>query len=194
LAYQYGLHEEAIFNYHDDNEVKDWDPRHNLAPPKALADLFEAYVGALYEEHGWDTVMTWLTALYKPLVQVATEDFLERSGDLGRPFPESKSTELLLAEVVVYQARLLDYLNFKGPNLVESGQSALDALPPATQFFFLDDSLTNDSDRAELATHLINFWICKIFMRVYPQLLQATHKGAHLITVSIIPILVLCIY
>ena len=193
MAYQYGLHEEAIFNYHDDNEVKDWDPRHNLAPPKALADLFEAYVGALYEEQGWDTVMTWLTALYKPLVQVATEDFLERSGDLGRSFPEAKSTELLLAEVVVYQARLLDYLNFKRPNLVESGQSALDALPPATQFFFLDGSLMNDSDRAELATHLINFWICKIFMRVYPQLLQATYKGAHLITVSTNPVLVLCI-
>lgn len=194
MAYQYGLHEEAVFNIHDDNEVKDWDPRHSLAPPKALADLFEAYVGALYEEHGWDTVMTWLTALYKPLVQVATQDFLERSGDPTRPLPESKSSDLLLAEVVVYQARLLDYLNFKEASLVESGQSALDALPPATQFFFsLDGSLTNDSDRAELATHLINFWICKIFMRVYPQLLQATHKGAHLITVSIILVLVFCI-
>lgn len=132
LAYQYGLHEKAIFNHHDDNEVKDWDPRHSLAPPKALADLFEAYVGALYEERGWDTVMTWLTALYKPLVQVATEDFLERSGDLARPLSSSKSPELLLAEVVTYQARLLDYLNFKKPKLVESGQLALDALPPAT--------------------------------------------------------------
>ncbi|KAF8810482.1 hypothetical protein BYT27DRAFT_7221989 [Phlegmacium glaucopus] len=136
LAYQYGLHKEAIFNYHDDNEVKNWHPRHNLTPPKALADLFEAYVGALYEEHGWDTTMTWLTALYKPLVEVATEDFLQRNGDSARPLPESKSTEPLLAEVVVYQERLLDYLNFKGPNLVESGQAALDALPPATQFFF----------------------------------------------------------
>lgn len=194
LAYQYGLHKEAVFNYHDENDVKNWDPRHSLAPPKALADLFEAYVGALYEEHGWDTVMTWLTALYKPLVEVATEDFLQRNGDLARPLPESKSTEIFLAEVVVYQARLLDYLNFKGPHLVESGQAALDALPPAAQFFFtMDGSLANDSDRAELATHLINFWICKIFMRVYPQLLQATYKGAHLITVSIILLINLCI-
>ena len=32
------------------------DPRHSLAPSKTLADLFEAYVGALYKEHGWDTV------------------------------------------------------------------------------------------------------------------------------------------
>lgn len=195
LAYQCGLHKKAIFNYHDDNEVKSWDPRHSLAPPKALADLFEAYVGALYEEHGWDTVMAWLAALYKPLVEVATEDFLQRSSDPARPLPESKSTELLPAEVFIYQARLLDYLNFKGPTLVESGQVALDALPPATQFFFsLDGSLANDSDRAELATHLINFWICKIFMRVYPQLLQATYKGAHLITVSIIPFTSCCAY
>ena len=137
--------------------------------------------------------MTWLTALYKPLVQLATEDFLQRS-HLARPLPESKSTELLLAEVVVYQARLLDYLNFKGSNLVERGQVALDALPPATQFFFsLDGSLANDSDKAELATHLINFWICKIFMRIYPQLLQATYKGAHLITVRILLVIELCI-
>lgn len=184
LAYQYRLHEEAIFNYHDDNEVKEWDPRHSLAPPKALADLFEAYVGALYEENGWNTMMTWLTALYKPLIQVATEDFLQKGGDATRPLTESKSTKLLLAEVAGCQTRLLDYLNFKGPTLIESGQAALDALPPATQFFFSSDgSLVNDSDRAELATHLINFWICKIFIRVYPQLLQATYRGAHLITV-----------
>jgi hypothetical protein len=185
LAYQYGLHEKAIFNYHDDIEVKNWHPRYNFAPPKALADLFEAYVGALYEEQGWDTVMTWLIALYKPLVEVATEDF-KRNNDSARSSPESKSFDPLLAEVVVFQERLLDYLSFKGSHLVDRGQEALDALPPATQFFFSSDgSLANDSDKAELATHLINFWICNIFMRVYPQLLQATYKGAHLITASI---------
>ncbi|CAA7266207.1 unnamed protein product [Cyclocybe aegerita] len=181
IAYQLGMHEEAIFGHHDEKEVKAWLPTTKVSPPKALADLFEAYVGAVYEEQGWEIVIKWLTAFYKPLIDLATEDFLSRP-DPTRPIPDRPSEELP-EEIVMYQGKLLDYLEFKRASLVESGQQAINALPSSIQFFFgADGNLMNDADRAEVANNLINFWICKSFMRVYPQLLQASYKGAHLVT------------
>ncbi|KAJ3512342.1 hypothetical protein NLJ89_g3577 [Agrocybe chaxingu] len=153
IAYQLGMHQEAILGHHDKKEVKAWLPTSKESPPKALADLFEAYVGAIYEEQGWKVVIKWLTALYKPLMDLATEDFLNRP-DPTRPIPDRPSEEP--QEIVVYQGKLLDYLEFKRASLVESGQEAIDALPSGVQFFFgIDGNLMNDADRAEWITRLI---------------------------------------
>lgn len=40
-----------------------------LSRPSVLADVFEAYVGALYLDGGYEVCRTWLTALYEPLLQ-----------------------------------------------------------------------------------------------------------------------------
>jgi len=185
IAYQTILHAEAIFGFHDKKRVKDWRPEDDVVPPKALADIFEAYVGAVYEEHGWDIVYGWLQTLYQPLIKIATEDFLAKT---LLPIPDngSKSIDDMPRELVVYQARVWDYLYFKRSFLTEHGVISVDALPPSTQFLFSPSGeLVNDSDRAEVAINLINFWICKIFMRVFPHLLEATYKGSHLVTVRV---------
>lgn len=86
-------------------------------------------------------MMMWLTALLRHLFILLRKISSKGSGasDPVRPLPESKSIVFfLLAEVIVYQARLLDCLDdFKGPNLVESGHAALDVILRllAIQFF-----------------------------------------------------------
>ena len=183
IAYQLDLHKDAHLDQRDEFDVAEWSPRHTISPPKALADLFESYAGAVYEEHGWERVMDWLKQIFTPLLKPATEDF-DRRSDTGRKFFDSwQSADQELQD---YQERILDYLEFKSKFLTEAAQSTLDALPASTQFIFSKDgSLGIDADKAELGTHLVNFWICKIFIRVYPHLHQATHKGAHLITVGL---------
>lgn len=129
IAYQLDLHKSAHLDQRDDFEVTEWNPRHAISPPKALADLFESYAGAVYEEHGWERVMDWLKQIFTPLLKPATEDFNRRS-DAGCNF--SDSWQSVDQELQDYQERILDYLQFKSKFLTEAARSALDALPASS--------------------------------------------------------------
>lgn len=161
--------------------VADWSPRYHTSPPKDLADLFEAYVGAVYEEHGWDVTKDWLETLLKPLIGKATEDYLERP----RTTPERGvyvSHELL--DDLEHQEKIYDYLEFRAKNFVTVAEPALCALPQSTKFVFgANGDIGNDRDMVEVATHLVKFWVCQIFMSLYPENRKALFKGPHLASV-----------
>ena len=180
MAYQLGLHEHARLDLLDLFQVQDWKPECCVSPPKPLADLFEAYTGAVYEEKGWNVTFQWLQSLYRPLIAVATEDFYNSSPSI----PAHWHASPMIPEDSYCQEMLLDYLNNKGEFFRSSAQEALDALPPSSIFIFASNgTLANDCDKVEVADHLIRYWICSIFVHLNPEMQQATAKAAHLVTV-----------
>ncbi|KAJ7028687.1 hypothetical protein C8F04DRAFT_1237358 [Mycena alexandri] len=61
----------------DARAIRNWSPRRKRnPPPKVLADIFESFVGAYWLERGWPALLSWLEPFLKPLVEIATEDFL----------------------------------------------------------------------------------------------------------------------
>jgi hypothetical protein len=187
LAYQLELNEHARLDLLDTIQVNDWNPQCCDSPPKPLADLFEAFTGAVYEEKGWNVTFQWLENLYKPLITAATEDFHNSAPNI----PPHWHAPPMVPEDSYCQEMLLDYLSHKGEFLASSAQEALDALPLSSIFIFASNgSLGNDCDKVEVADHLIRYWICSIFVQLNPEMQQATAKAAHLVTVRCILIYV----
>ncbi|KIP05636.1 hypothetical protein PHLGIDRAFT_58342, partial [Phlebiopsis gigantea 11061_1 CR5-6] len=80
ISYCLRLHEHAELLSSDRSSVDDWDPNLSKeAPPKVLADLFEAYAGAVYEQHGWQKLFRWLERIFKPMMKLATADYWQSS-------------------------------------------------------------------------------------------------------------------
>ncbi|KAF9444198.1 hypothetical protein P691DRAFT_678068 [Macrolepiota fuliginosa MF-IS2] len=182
LAYQLHLHRKARLDDIDSEDVFGWGPQHYTSPPKALADLFEAYAGAVYEEHGWDATKEWLETLFTPLIEKATEDHLKQSvlpGYLTQAIYISHE----LLDNPVHQEKLHDYLEFKAKQFLTMAEPALSALPQSTKFVFgAKGDIGNDRDMVEIATHLVKFWVCEIFMSLYPENREALLKGPHLVS------------
>lgn len=165
LGYQLGLGQQARFSGSDARNVVDsWKPSETSRPPKALADLFEAYVGAVYKEKGWIATFSWLKCLFQPLLLAATNDF---SRDEPR-VPDSWIRAEFYDEYPLAHDSLSEYL--KGhPLIVDDAQESLQALPPSSIFFFnRTGHLANDCEKVEVATHLIDLWICRIFTEDNP--------------------------
>ncbi len=167
----------------DGEDVDNWSPQQNRSPPKVLADLFEAYAGAVYEEHGWDVTTAWLANLFAPLIGRATEDYLKQRTQitfLHRDFYVSHD----LLDNLELQEKLHDYLEFRAGKFVTMAAPALSVLPQSTKFVFgANGGIGNDRDMVEIATHLVKFWICEIFIALYPENREALLKGPHLISV-----------
>lgn len=181
LAYQLRLHEHARLDLHDLIQVQDWNTQCPVSPPKPLADLFEAYTGAVYEEKGWAATFEWLQDLFEPLIAASTEDFHNTEPNI----PAHWHSPPMVPEESYCQQMLLEYLITKGEFLASSAQETLDALPPSSIFIFASNgSLGNDCDKVEVADHLIRYWICSIFVKLNPEMQKATAKAAHLVTVS----------
>ncbi|RDB23770.1 Ribonuclease 3 [Hypsizygus marmoreus] len=184
LGFQFRLHQEARLDLYVLSQIRRWGAygtsRRHRRPPKALADLFEAYVGAVFLENGWQFTFTWLENVYRPLVPAASHDFEQliqryplRLDPAGIPRRFDK-------------ASMLQHLNPWRVFLVHSAEDVLHALPPSREFFFFPSgNLANDCDMAEVATHLINFWICTISLDLNPSLKDAPTGGtqdAHFLT------------
>jgi hypothetical protein len=166
----------------DRDAIANWNPQIRHKPPKVLADLFESHVGAIYLFHGWNKAWTWIQLLFEPLAKMATGDFWYfdlRLMPAGYYNSSSESGDM---------GKLLDFYLFKKDYLIARGQDALDSLPASTLFSFTD-SRTLESpncERLEVAVHLINLWICRICLKLWPEYHRATAKAAHLLSVRVL--------
>ncbi|KAA1474402.1 hypothetical protein DENSPDRAFT_824273 [Dentipellis sp. KUC8613] len=183
LSFHLHLHEHAALDAPDRAELDKWNPLSTDSPPKVLADLFEAYAGAVYLQHGWKKLFRWLRALFEPIVKVATRDFWYRDLPRGIESWHVNSGGEVKAHL---QSKFLDYLGFKGDFLAEKGRALRSALPADTGFVFSQEGMLQEPhcDEIEVAAHLVCMWICKTFMRLWPRYHQATAKAPHLATVS----------
>jgi len=182
LAHQLRLHEHASLEPEDKESIAGWSPKGDIVPPKAMADLFEAHVGAVYVEKGWQAVLNWLTNLYAPLVPAAECDFLGRH-------PGSNDVRLMQQfngqpEILDFQKRLVDALTLSASTLIRKAQELIRYMPSSTVFSFDNkNGLANDSGLELVGIDVINLWVCKICLQLSPGILRATTHAAHLMTV-----------
>ncbi|EMD37057.1 hypothetical protein CERSUDRAFT_51627 [Gelatoporia subvermispora B] len=187
LAFCLNFHKDAKFDECDAREVQDWNPFCGNAPPKVLADLFEAYAGAVYIQHGLPRLRRWLEDLLEPLILVATADhWLSASPEsfFGAPMQYKPPYDPVVE--TRRQSMLLDYMEFKMNHLTRHGKPLKNALPQEVKFNFDSKGCLKDpsGERLEVATHFINMTICKITINTWPGYVRARSKGPHLFTVS----------
>lgn len=187
ISYCLRFHVHAELTSQDQLLIDKWDPTSSLAPPKVLADLFEAYAGAVLIQHGWKRLRVWLERIFKPVIQVCTADYWHSTSG-AEIFGESSSRrKQAIQPESKTEAKLLDYIEFKRTKTKEDGQQALDMLPENTIFHFgINGRLREpDSDRVEIAIHLVNLWICQIVIKFWPEYHHAKAKAAHMLSVSL---------
>lgn len=182
LAHRLRLHEHASFGPERKLLVAGWSPKGVTVPPKAMADLFESHVGAVYVEKGWQAVVKWLTTVYAPLVPAAEGDFLGRHPGfndvrLAREFDGEP-------EILDFQRRLVDSMTLSALTLIKGAQELSKYTPPSTIFNFdTNAGLANDSGLELIGVDVINLWVCKICLELSPDILKATSHASHLMTV-----------
>lgn len=143
-----------------------------------LADLFEAYVGAIFLEQGFARIKQWLACVFEPIIKVATRDYWYTS--FAKENVKSGNSSTFKGESTT-QGKLLDFVEFKREFLRSDVHKAQEALPKNTSFIFDKGRLQDpDCDRLEVSTHFINLCIIKIVLRVWPQYRHAKSKSAHL--------------
>ncbi|KAJ7130277.1 hypothetical protein C8R44DRAFT_850268 [Mycena epipterygia] len=187
LAYWLHLDKYAALSPEDAHAIQAWSPRRKRnPPPKVLADLFEAFVGAYCLERGWTALLLWLEPFFRPLVELATEDFLQSHRNTCRaPLHVSnwwRQRDGGSISQTNYQ-KLLQFFDRQRYFLAPTSSVAVDAIPLSTKFIFsADGELVNDCDRVEVAHHLISQWICNTYVSIFPENRRATARAAHLAT------------
>ncbi|TCD68666.1 hypothetical protein EIP91_010188 [Steccherinum ochraceum] len=182
ISFYLRFHHHAEFNKPDADQVDEWTPFSSDRPPKVLADLFEAYVGAVYVQHGWVKLQQWLEILFVPIVKAATGDYwlsitpeqLLGTARSSRHKPSAAETRA--------QGKLLDYVEYKRDVLKPGGHHIINSLPPSTKFRFDQRTgrlLEPDVDRVEVAVHLINMWVCQVILQQWPEYHAVRAKAAH---------------
>lgn len=185
LAYWLELDTYAALDLDDVRAINIWSRgRKRRPPPKALANLFEAFSGAYFTEHGWDALLEWLDAVLRPLVNIATEDFFRCKRTPPHVSNWWRQTDGIYIKPSRYQ-RFLYRLAQQHESLVLAGNSAIEAIPLSAKFIFSGEGeIVNDLDRVEVAHHLLNQWIANTYVSLFPQYQGAISRAAYLATVG----------
>ncbi|KAK7042481.1 hypothetical protein R3P38DRAFT_2890713 [Favolaschia claudopus] len=182
LAWWFDLDKQASLSQEDNRAVRRWSPSRRDPPPKVLADLFEAFVGAYYLQRGRRAVLSWLEPFFKPLMDIATDEFLLRPPFKAPSFVNNWWRDHNAASITQTVLQNFQYsLNGQQEALTRLGRVAVEAIPQSTKFFFTNGGeIVNDCDRVEVAHHLISQWICDSYVSLYPAHQHATSRAAHL--------------
>ncbi|KAJ7721028.1 hypothetical protein B0H16DRAFT_1335582 [Mycena metata] len=190
LAWWMHLDKHAALSSIDARAIRNWSPRRKRnPPPKVLADLFESFVGAYWLEHGWPALLSWLQPFFKPLVEIATEDFLLSHRNTCKvPLYVSNWWRQRQGDSISQNSyqQLVQFLDRQQRSLTSTGRVAVEAIPLSTKFIYSGDGeLVNDCDRVEVAHHLISQWICSVYINSFPEIRRATSRAAHLASVRV---------
>ncbi|CAK5263690.1 unnamed protein product [Mycena citricolor] len=160
------------------------------APPKALADLFESFIGAFYMQHGWFSLVEWLRLCFKPLAELATEDYFRLE---STTIPAHVATWWRRHGQNVSQPvsrAFYKYLHGNQPQLSHLVETVVDAIPLSTKLIFSKTGeLLNDCDKAEVGYQLMCHWICLVFMNMLPTMacphLRVSHMASSITNVVV---------
>jgi len=149
-------------------------------PPKVLADLFEAVVGAVFLQHGFLKLDNWLRTIFEPILNAATKDYWY-SATRTLPFYRDHRTSTFSGAPHL-QRRLIDYICSEHHFFEDRLSDMLYTLPTNTIFYFDEHEYLEepDNERLEVANHFLNLCICHTIIRIWPQYGYAKAKAAHL--------------
>ncbi|KAI0088234.1 ribonuclease III domain-containing protein [Irpex rosettiformis] len=182
IAYSLRLHRNGYTNLNaeDEHSIFRWDPMHGTRPPKVLADLFEAFVGTVYVKYGFPELKPWLDRVFKPIIKVATGDYLATCHPVSI-FGEPHEYPLDLLNVSM-QERLLSRIKLDLKEIRNKCPRGIDCLPSKTRLGFIAHGKLQgeDAENIDLAGSLIDLWICNISLELWPHYHHARTKAAHL--------------
>lgn len=149
-------------------------------PPKVLADLFEAVVGAAFLQHGFLKVDNWLRTIFEPILNAATKDYWFSATRTLAFYRDHRTSTFSGATHI--QQRLLDYICVERDFFEDRLSDVLHTLPNDTIFYFDEHEYLEepDNERLEVAAHFLNLCICHTIIRIWPQYGYAKAKAAHL--------------
>ena len=186
IAYSLRLHRDGyvMLTEADEDAIFRWDPMYGNRPPKVLADMFEAFVGTVYVKHGFCKLKPWLDRIFKPVIKVATGDYLANNCPSSL-FGEPRRYPLDPLNVST-QARLLSRVKLDLEEIKGKCKRGVDGLPPKTKLDFITHGRLQgeEIENTDLAGYLIDLWICDVALELWPQYQQARTRGAHLFSVS----------
>ncbi|KAK7683760.1 hypothetical protein QCA50_013136 [Cerrena zonata] len=194
LARALGIDKDAKLEKNDRWCNDSWYLALKESPPKVTADIFEAYVGAIFIQHGLHAASDWLQTLLTPVIKAANKDFTHEYGigNISPSYPEPKTeTKLPWGDKVPEtdaQAALSDFLRNRDmwSWLREFGKVALDSLPSKEdgfRFRFSKGMLQGPSrDRIEVGERLLDLWVCQICTHEFPEYYMATSRAPGLVT------------
>lgn len=181
ISYCLELDQGAALSPQDRKEVGKWNLLSpSKRPPKVLADLFEAIVGAVFLQYGFLRLDNWLREIFEPILNAATSDYWY-SSTRTLAFYRDHRTSIFNGSSHV-QRRLIDYICFKRDFFEDQLSCTLHTLPENTIFSFDEHDYLEepDNERLEVATHFLNLCICHTIIRIWPEYGYARAKAAHL--------------
>ena len=181
ISHRLGLDRDATLSPQDRGEVERWDPmRRGARPPKVLADLFEAVVGAVFLQHGFLKLDNWLRKVFEPILNAATKDYWYSPTRTLAFYRDHRSSTFSGAPHL--QRRLVDYVCSERDFFEDQLFEMLRTLPKNTIFYFDEHDYLEapDNERLEVASHFLNLSICHTIIRIWPRYGYAKAKAAHL--------------
>lgn len=181
ISYYLELDRDAALSPQDREEVKKWDHlKPGVRPPKVLADLFEAIVGAVFLEHGFSKLDNWLRKIFEPILNAATADYWYSTTRTLAFYRDHRTSTFSGAPKL--QRRLIDYICSECDFFEDRLSDTLHTLPSNTIFYFDEHEYLEapDNERLEVAAHFLNLCICHTIIRIWPQYGHAKAKAAHL--------------
>ena len=149
-------------------------------PPKVLADLFEAIVGAVFLQHGFLKLDNWLRTIFDPILNAATKDYWYSTTRTLAFYRDHRTSAFSGASRL--QRRLLDHICSEHRFFEGCLFDVLRTLPKDTVFYFDEHGYLKepDNERLEVAAHFLNLCICHTIIRIWPRYGYAKAKAAHL--------------
>lgn len=181
ISYYLDLERDAALSPQDREEVERWDHlKPGARPPKVLADLFEAIVGAVFLDHGFLEVDNWLRKIFEPILSAATKDYWYSTTRTLAFYRDHRNSTFSGPPHV--QRRLVGYICSKREFFEDQLSDTIHTLPKNTIFYFDEHDYLEapDDERLEVATHFLNLCICHTMIRIFRQYGHAKAKAAHL--------------
>ena len=181
ISYHLGLYHGAAISPRDRKEVEKWNPSKRAArPPKVLADLFEAIVGAVFLQHGFSRLDDWLRKVFEPILNAATADYWYSSTRTLAFYRDHRTSTFSGASHL--QRKLIDHICSERDFFEDHLSDMLHTLPRDTIFYFDEHEYLEepDNERLEVAAHFLNLSICHTIIRIWPHYGHAKAKAAHL--------------
>lgn len=149
-------------------------------PPKVLADLFEAVVGAVFLQHGFLKLDNWLRTIFEPILNAATRDYWYSATRTLAFYRDHRTS--IFSGTSHLQRRLVDYICSERKFFEARLYGVLRTLPKNTIFYFDEHEYLEepDNERLEVAAHFLNLCICHTIIRIWPEYGYAKAKAARL--------------
>jgi hypothetical protein len=181
ISFYLELDRDAALSLKDKAAVEKWNHlQPGVRPPKVLADLFEAIVGAVFLQHGFLVLDNWLRKIFEPILHAATKDYWYSTTRTLAFYRDHRTS--IFSGASYLQRGVVDFICSECDFFEDQLFEMLHTLPKNTIFYFDEHDYLEepDNERLEVAAHFLNLCICHAIIRIWPRYGYAKAKAAHM--------------